>query len=217
MQRICAHNSINLHLLYHTTLLFVNYFHTFLIYGQALTNLDNMGKYHQIEFNELTIKKVFYKTDLIDTMEQAKVELAGWKSLYINQIYNIFKDCALPTGSEILDHYINHIKKMYHDLKNVSIKKVDEWDKTNFRAYFNNELVPYAINKAKQSGVKIEKPDVQSYRGYNMSFFVSHKFYIIGNVQQYYKLSLEIIARNIGEKGNVGLSMVFFRYFPQVI
>ncbi len=41
-----------------------------------------------------------------------------------------------------------------------------------------------------------------------MSFSISHLFDIIGNAQQYYNFSLEIIARYIGEKGNVGLSMV---------
>lgn len=92
-------------------------------------------KQHNTPLKE--VYKIFYKTALIDENERQRVNDAGWVGFDISDIYNLFCDIS-DTGSEILNGYIEHIKKTYkyfYEFKQLDFKKDWLWNNTVFQAY----------------------------------------------------------------------------------
>ncbi|MBQ2740633.1 MAG: hypothetical protein IJF39_03310 [Clostridia bacterium] len=76
------------------------------------------------------VYKVFYKTAEILKEEKDRIKEAQWLNIFdIKEIHSIFSDIA-PTNSEVLDYYIEHIKKTYQALFDYQSKPVYEWSKT---------------------------------------------------------------------------------------
>jgi hypothetical protein len=181
-------------------------------YKKALKKLEEHGKYHDKVFESFELHKVFYKTDLIDLSELDRVKKAKWKPFYIDEIYKdifaefIFDGKAIPTGSEILDHYINRISYLYNNLSIISNCPVEKWDRINFRSYLINEIKPYAEKVAENKAVQLEAKE-WSWQGHYISLGLVHHFPITSNRFPCLEFSMEIKARDFDNPENGMLSI----------
>lgn len=186
-------------------------------YNDALKKLAEYGKYHGRildSYNLHQFHKIFYKTDLRNPEELKKVEEFEWKPYYIDDIYNdIFAEFtsngkAVPTGSEVLDYYIDRICYLYKNLSAVSNNLVVEWDRTNFRSYLINGIKPYAESVAKENKVLLEAKE-WSWQGRYISLGLVHHFQITKNRFPCLEFSMEIIARDfdIPENGMFSINL----------
>ena len=86
-------------------------------------------------------RKIFYKTNFLTDKDIEELSLANedradnddkWLDYDIKAI-NAFFSKIPPTSSEILNFYIEHIKKTYEDLMIVSSDPINEWNLINFQ------------------------------------------------------------------------------------
>ena len=183
-------------------------------YTKALNKIEANKVYHEHHFDNVIIRKVFYKTDIKDPDEIERVNKAGWRPLYIEDIYKeIFEEFivngeAILTGSEILDQYINRIYDLYKSLTDVSKKDVKEWKSINFRSYLMNKIKPYANEVAKKKCVILDAKE-WSWQGHYISLGLVHHFPITSNRHPCIKFSMEIVAREHDdpEKGELSVSL----------
>ena len=101
--------------------------------------------------NELGYKerrrKVFYKVSNKTKQDELEIEEGDngfetndcWITLYIDEIYKFFSKIPL-TKSEILNSYVEHIKKIYNDLNVVSDKPMSEWNYNNYVTFFEKVI-----------------------------------------------------------------------------
>lgn len=85
-------------------------------------------------------KFVYYKTGYIVDQDNKGREGTDFRLVDLEKIYNFFKD--KKSDSEILNHYIEHIKNQYlerHDISNAPIKK---WTFENLRTFISKEIEP---------------------------------------------------------------------------
>lgn len=92
------------------------------------------------------VYKVFYKTAEIFDDEKDRIEDEKWSNILdIKEIYALLSDIP-PTNSEILDSYIEHIKKTYQTLFEYQTKPVQKWCKTYavFTSYSKKLIEKYS-------------------------------------------------------------------------
>ena len=101
-------------------------------YGKRVAKWDDADK--------RTIK-VFFKTDYLtekdkEELKKAKKEGYEWEEYDLDTVYNgLFKNIP-NTESEILNSYVEHVKKLYNDYHIISNEKTDCWTKANWSKFF---------------------------------------------------------------------------------
>ena len=110
-------------------------------------NPQNHKLIRYVEKDE-NIFKVFYKTNIVDSWEKEIVEKSGWKLYDIYLICELFAD--VRSSNEILDCYIEHIKKIHSDAKRE--KKPSEWNLVSWHSFFNDYQSYDCISKEKDIG-----------------------------------------------------------------
>lgn len=86
-------------------------------------------------------KRVFYKVNHLTDKDEEELKKANnlWITKDIKDIYSFFSKIE-DTGSEILDSYVAHIKKINDDLNTSSEKPMKEWNYTNFQTFFKKTI-----------------------------------------------------------------------------
>lgn len=143
------------------------------------------------------IHKTFYKTDLLNDRDK---DACGkeWKCLFIDKIYEFFKNNEFDeTGSEFLDFYISHIKKLYRDLTEISNENMEDWNLLNFQTYLDKTFVEPNKNKYINENIHFVK---WGWRNIYSSMAI-YKMY-----DKHTRLSLEIVTRHKSECANIKIS-----------
>lgn len=89
------------------------------------------------------IFKIYYKTYALNEQEKQTVEENKWRIFGIDEIFKVFSKYN-STGVQILDDYIEHIKKIKIAASNTQkpTEHSTELDCVKWEAYFNNTVVP---------------------------------------------------------------------------
>ena len=140
-------------------------------------------KYGDKRTPEQCVYKIFYKTHAIGEEEIKRVVNAGWAPFGIDEIYDFFIRYLDKTGSDVLNDYIKHIKKIHTCYKTISPKPAEEWNSINWETFFNKFM-------EKHSGVE---HNFTSYRGIYDSMLV---YFDIKNNSYLTYVAFEIQIRN---------------------
>lgn len=108
---------------------------------------------HIDEIFDHEIKKLFFKTEILDDDERNRIDEANAKNKYrwqifdINDIWSFFKEYE-ETKNLILLQYINHVKEIHRATINTKKPKTSKGniDFLNWKYYFRNVVIP-ALNK----------------------------------------------------------------------
>lgn len=93
-------------------------------------------------------RKVFYKVDYLTEQDNSEIKEADkgrgendkWRVFNLDIIHEFF--FKIPkTSSEILNSYVEHIKRLHRDFHVVSNEPVKNWNYTNFQTFFKEEIV----------------------------------------------------------------------------
>lgn len=116
--------------------------------GQLKKYADIMNGWNNEEPDYINRRrKVFYKVDYLTEQDNIELEKGNegfdtqdhWRIFNIKDIYNFFS--KLPeTKSEILNSYVEHIKKIYEDLNTVAKEPIAEWNYVNFQTFFKKTI-----------------------------------------------------------------------------
>lgn len=91
-------------------------------------------------------RKLLFKTDELSEIDneelnrtnENKIDSMKWIELDVEKIYNSFIKDAKKNKSIILDMYIEHYTKLYNDIKFISKDSPKEWNKRNWKTFFED-------------------------------------------------------------------------------
>lgn len=137
--------------------------------------------------------KAYCKKD-VEACEKAR----EWKYFFIEEINEFFNKYPNKTNSEVLDFYIEHIHNLYDDLTVVSNKPIKEWEKINFKTYFQQKFVDvYQPSKNKKYEL-----NHWSYLGNYSSLGIFRTY------NNNHRLQLEILPRPHGIRFDIKISLI---------
>lgn len=97
-----------------------------------------------------TIKKIFYKTNVIEEDESARIKEADWIEFSIERIYEFWKD-FLSVDHMIIQQYARHIVSLYNASKNSKIPRDNNL--IAWLSFFKTIVEPAIINDDKYKNI----------------------------------------------------------------
>lgn len=173
------------------------------VFASEHNQLEDYNKALNEEYKRIDnvkVFKTFFKTDLKEYCENdiEACKKYGWKCFFIEEINELFNKYPCKTNSEILDFYIEHIHSLYNDLTKISSKPIKEWEKINFKTYFQQKFV----DVYKPSKNKKYELNHWGHLGIYSSLGIFRKY------KDNHRLQLEILPRPHGKSFEIKISLI---------